>query len=191
MELVLASASDRRKELLARLTSSFEILVSDFDETSVDFSGDSGQYVMSIAEGKALGSASCISMDAVVIGCDTAVFIDGKILGKPKDRDDAFKMLKHLSGRTHQVYSGIALYNTQSKKKLKDYVKTEVTFSRLSDDEILKYINTGEPMDKAGAYGIQGLGGVFVEKIDGCYYNVVGLPLNKLNCMLGRMGVNL
>jgi septum formation protein len=191
MNLVLASASDRRRELLHRLTNSFEIHVSDFDETSVDFSGDSEQYVMDIAEGKALSSASCIDKDAVVIGCDTAVFVDGKVLGKPIDEEDAFKMLKHLSNCTHEVYSGIALYNTRSKEILKDYVKTEVTFSSLSDNMILKYIDTGEPMDKAGAYGIRGFGGVFIERINGCYYNVVGLPLNKLNYMLGKMGVNL
>lgn len=191
MELVLASASERRKELLQRLTNNFSVQVSYFDESTVSFNGDCGGYVISIAEGKALSTGSRINKDTVIIGCDTAVFIDGKVLGKPLDKENAFEMLKCLSGRTHQVYSGIALYDTVSKKMFSDFVKTDVNFSELSDAVILKYINTGEPLDKAGAYGIQGLGGVFVKEINGCYYNVVGLPLNKLNYMLGKMGVNL
>lgn len=191
MDIILASASDRRKELLKRLTKDFSIEISKFDESSVAFNGNYGEYVMDIAEGKAVNCASKTCMDSIIIGCDTAVFIDDKVLGKPKDEASAFEMLKGLSGRTHTVCSGIAIYNTLSGKLLKDFVSTDVVFSALSDKDIKRYISAGEPMDKAGAYGIQGYGGVFVKEIHGCYYNVVGLPLNKLKTMLGDMGVNL
>lgn len=191
MDIILASASDRRKELLKRLTKDFSIEVSKFDESSVVFNGNYGEYVMKIAEGKAVNCASKTCKDSIIIGCDTAVFIDDKVLGKPKDEASAFDMLKGLSGRAHTVCSGIAIYNTSSGKLLKDFVSTDVVFSTLSDREIKRYISTGEPMDKAGAYGIQGYGGVFVKEIHGCYYNVVGFPLNKLKTMLGDMGVNL
>lgn len=191
MDIILASASDRRKELLKRLTKGFSVEISKFDESSVAFNGNYGEYVMKIAEGKAVNCASKNCMDSIIIGCDTAVFIDDKVLGKPKDEASAFEMLKGLSGRTHTVCSGIAIYNTLSGKLLKDFVSTDVVFSALSDKDIKRYISTGEPMDKAGAYGIQGYGGVFVKEIHGCYYNVVGLPLNKLKAMLGDMGVNL
>ena len=116
---------------------------------------------------------------------------EGSVIGKPLDSEDAFSMLKMLSGKKHQVYSGIALVNSSNGQVMSDYVMTEVKFDLLSDDEIRGYISTGEPMDKAGAYGIQGHGGVFVEEIHGCYYNVVGLPLNKLKNMIKGMGVNL
>lgn len=191
MDIILASASDRRKELFKRLTKDFSIEISKFDESSVAFNGNYGEYVMEIAEGKAINCASKACMDSIIIGCDTAVFIDNKVLGKPKDEVSAFEMLKGLSGRTHTVCSGIAIYNTLSGKLLKDFVSTDVVFSALSDKDIKRYISNGEPMDKAGAYGIQGYGGVFVKEIHGCYYNVVGLPLNKLKAMLGDMGVNL
>ena len=117
--------------------------------------------------------------------------MEDKVLGKPADKEEAFNMLKLLSGKIHQVYSGLAVYNTLTKELITDYVCTEVKFSTIPDEVITSYIETGEPMDKAGAYGIQGYGGIFVEKIHGCYYNVVGLPLNKLYNMLGKMGVNL
>lgn len=191
MKLFLASTSERRKELLERLTDNFYIESSNFDETTVIFRRNCADYVMDLAEGKACSTGLRLEEEGIVIGCDTVVFADNKVLGKPHDKADAFDMLKLLSGRTHQVYSGIALYNTFSKKLVRDYVITDVTFSSLSDETIIKYIDTGEPMDKAGAYGIQGFGGVFVERINGCYYNVVGLPINKLNSMLRDMGVNL
>ena len=114
-----------------------------------------------------------------------------KILGKPKDENEAFDMLKLLSGNTHQVYSGIAIINNKTGNINRDFVCTDVKFDNLSDEQIKKYIENGEYKDKAGAYGIQGYGGIFVEEIHGCYYNVVGLPLNKLSKMLKGMGVNL
>jgi len=191
VNVVLASASARRQELLKRLVEEYQVIVSDFDESSVQFNNDCRSYVMELARGKALSVARGLNSASLVIGCDTIVAYGGSVLGKPLDREDAFSMLKMLSGKKHQVYSGIALVNRSSGQVMSDYVMTEVKFDQLSDDEIRGYIATGEPMDKAGAYGIQGHGGVFVEEIHGCYYNVVGLPLNKLKNMIKGMGVNL
>jgi len=191
MKIILASASSRRQELLNRLTESFEIIISDFDEESIKFNGQCDSYVMSLAEGKALNVCQGINDEAIIIGCDTIVSFNGKILGKPKDENEAFDMLKLLSGNTHQVYSGIAIINSKTGNVSRDFVCTDVKFDNLSDDQIKRYIENGEYKDKAGAYGIQGYGGIFVEEIHGCYYNVVGLPLNKLSKMLRGMGINL
>ncbi|QGU94908.1 Maf-like protein [Clostridium bovifaecis] len=191
MKLILASASERRQELLKRITSDFDIIVSDFDEEKVSFQGSCGEYVTKLAKGKAENVANRIGNDAIVIGCDTIVSFKEHVLGKPRNELEAFSMLRLLSGSIHQVYSGVAVIDTKTKNVKIDYVCTDVKFSSISDEEIKSYIATGEPMDKAGAYGIQGFGGVFVEEITGDYYNVVGLPLNKLNKMLKEMGVNL
>lgn len=191
MKIILASASDRRKELLSRITKEFDIMVSGFDESSVDFLGDIGQYTIEIAKGKALDVLGKVNDNSIIIGCDTIVAINDKLLGKPKDKDEAFYMLKLLSGKTHQVISGLAIVDTSTKEIHTDYVCTDIKFSELTEVEIIRYIESGEPMDKAGAYGIQGLAGVFVQEIKGCYYGVVGLPINKLNMMLKGMGVNL
>lgn len=190
MKIILASASLRRQELLKRITDDFEIIVSNFNENDINFTGDCANYVMDISKGKALDVARKAGNDKIIIGCDTVVFYNNEVLGKPEDEDDAYRMLKMLSGKSHYVYSGITLINTSEKIIRTDYVKTEVEFSDFGDYEIRKYLKTGEPFDKAGAYGIQGYGGVFVRKINGCYYNVVGLPLNKLYKMLREIGVN-
>ncbi|WP_160678485.1 Maf-like protein [Clostridium sp. C8-1-8] len=184
MNYILASASDRRKELLSRLVKEYEVIPSSFDEDSVSFTGDVGDYVKELSLGKAEYIRKMLKKPSIIIAADTVVSLEYKVLGKPKDEGDAFRMLESLSGRTHQVYSGITVINTENGKLISDYVCTDVTFSILSKEEINEYINTREPMDKAGSYGIQGLGGVFVEKINGCYYNVVGLPLNKLKSIL-------
>jgi len=191
VNVVLASASARRQELLKRLVKEYQVIVSDFDESSVRFVSDCPSYVMEIACGKALDVAKNLDEASLVIGCDTIVAYGGSVLGKPSDREDAFSMLRMLSGKEHQVYSGIALVDTSTGIVEKDFLVTEVKFDHLSDEEIWRYIDSGEPMDKAGAYGIQGHGGVFVEGIRGCFYNVVGLPLNKLNKMIKGIGVNL
>lgn len=191
MNVVLASGSIRRQELLKRLVEEFEVIVSCFDEDSIMFNGNCEKYVMDLSHGKAFAVAENIKEPSLIVGCDTLVALEGAILGKPLDYNNAFQMLKMLSGKTHQVYSGITIINTETNKTIKDFVLTNVKFSELTDEEIKRYINTGEPMDKAGAYGIQGFGGVFVEEIHGCYYNVVGLPLNKLKNMLQGIGVNL
>ena len=187
LKIILASASDRRKELLSRLVDDFSIMVSDFDEDKVKFQGDISSYVEEIALGKALDIKNKVHNDAVIIAADTIVTLENEILGKPKDEEDAFNMLKRLSGRTHKVYSGLVVINTETDRMIKTSKATEVKFSKLTDSEIKEYIKTGEPLDKAGSYGIQGKGGVFVEEIRGCYYNVVGLPLNELNNILKEL----
>ncbi|KAJ53797.1 septum formation protein [Clostridium tetanomorphum] len=196
MNIILASASERRKELLKRIVEDFSIIVSDFNENEVLFNGHCGFYVMDLAKGKALEVVRKLKEsgnkdESIVIASDTIVFFNNKVLGKPVNKEDAFNMLKSLSGKIHQVYTGISVYNTIDGNLVKDYVCTDVKFSEIPDETIRKYIESGEPMDKAGAYGIQGYGGIFVEKINGCYYNVVGLPLNKLYSILKGMGVNL
>lgn len=187
MKYVLASSSERRQQLLKRLINDYEVVVSNFDEDSVEFSGDIEKYVEKLAEGKANSTLKLIDYDAIIIAADTIVVYEGKLLGKPKDEEDAFRILKTLSGNSHDVYTGFVIIDSNKNIELKDVVKTTVTFSNIPDNEIRKYIKTGEPMDKAAAYGIQGLGGVFVEKIDGCYYNVVGLPLNRLKKQLDKL----
>lgn len=184
MEIVLASKSPRRQELLKRIVDDFKIIESDFDEDTVSFNGNIEEYVKLLAKGKALAVKEKINNSSIIIGVDTVVYYDNEILGKPKNYDDAYRMLLALSGNTHKVYSGVCIIDTE-KSKIEDFVcETKVKFSKLTHGQIDKYIKSKEPMDKAGAYGIQGLGGVFVEKIDGCYYNVMGLPINKLNTFL-------
>lgn len=184
MEIVLASKSPRRKELLKRVVNDFKIIESDFDEDSITFNGDVEEYVKLLARGKALAVKEKVNNKSLIIGVDTIVFYNNKILGKPKNYDDAYGMLSVLSGNTHKVYSGVCIVNTENLHIESFVCETKVKFSKLTDDQIDRYIESKEPMDKAGAYGIQGLGGVFVEKIDGCYYNVMGLPINKLNAFL-------
>lgn len=184
LKFILASASERRKELLSRIVKDFEVRVSDFDEESVHVNEDIEEYVKILSEGKAKSVALNYSSDSIIIGADTIVVIDNNVLGKPKDKNDAFRMLKALSNNVHRVYSGVTVINNTTKVIKSECLYTEVYFSELSDEEIWKYIDTEECLDKAGAYGIQGFGGVFVKKINGCYYNVVGLPLNLLNKMI-------
>ncbi|MCQ2969207.1 MAG: Maf-like protein [Clostridium sp.] len=184
MKYILASASERRQELLKRIVDDFDIIVSKFDEEEIKFDDNVEEYVIKIAEGKALEVLSRTNEDCIIIAADTIVVNDDKILGKPKDEKDAYDMLKSLSGKVHRVYSGVVVINSKTSKVKKECIFTEVKFKALTNEEILNYISTKEPLDKAGAYGIQGFGGVFVERINGCYYNVVGLPLNLLNNIL-------
>ena len=187
MKYVLASASERRQELLHRIVSDFEIKVSNFDESTILFNGNIEEYVIKLAKGKALSTKDILKEEAIIISGDTVVVLEDKILGKPKNEEDAYRMLRELSGKTHRVYSGIVVLNMYNNKVEEAALYTEVKVSNLTDEEILSYIKTGEPLDKAGAYGIQGYGGVFVEEIKGCYYNVVGLPLNLLNKMINKV----
>ncbi|MGL5646602.1 MAG: Maf-like protein [Clostridium sp.] len=180
MDFILASASVRRKELLKRIVENFTVVESHFDESSVKYSNSPKSYVEELAIKKGEAILDNVNEDTIIISADTVVSINNKILEKPKDEEDAYKMLKKLSGKVHEVYSGVSIYNTKTKERITESLKTEVRFSNLTDQEIWDYIKSGEPLDKAGAYGIQGLGGVFVEEIKGCYYNVVGLPLNKV-----------
>lgn len=187
MKYVLASASERRQDLLHRIISDFDIEVSNFDEDTVLFNGDVEEYVINLAKGKAISTREKLQDDSIIIAGDTVVVLNGKILGKPKNEDDAYRMLRELSGKTHRVYSGIVVINMYNNKSKEAAIYTEVKMGDLTDKEILEYIKTGEPLDKAGAYGIQGYGGIFVEEIKGCFYNVVGLPLNLLNKMLNQV----
>ncbi len=187
MNYVLASGSERRQELLHRIVDEFNIIVSDFDEDKILFKGNVDEYVVDLAKGKALSVKESLKEEAIIIAGDTVVVLDDKILGKPNNEEDAYNMLKQLSGRTHRVYSGLVVINMYNNKIEQESLYTEVKFSNLTEEEIESYIKTGEPLDKAGAYGIQGYGGVFLEGINGCYYNVVGLPLNLLNKMLRKV----
>lgn len=191
MNIVLASGSPRRQELLNRITGDFQISVSDFDESSMEFKGDIDNYVCDLAEGKARDVLYKFQGENIIIGCDTIVYLDENILGKPVNQEDAVRMLRSLSGRTHQVYSGIVLINTKTDKIIRKSVCTEVKFTELSDDMILKYVESGQSDGKAGAYGIQDDGAIFVESINGCYYNVVGFALNTVFLLLREMGVKL
>ena len=186
-KIILASNSPRRRELLSSLGIEFEVVT----DNSLEVVGENllpEEIVCELAEFKGTNVTQKLpsGTDAVVISADTVVSVDGKVLGKPTDEDDAEKMLTMLSGRSHFVYTGVCVRDTFSKKKKKFYVKTEVFFKNLDIIEIKDYINTGEPMDKAGAYGIQNFGALFVEKIHGDYFNVVGLPICKLSEVLKK-----
>lgn len=180
MKVILASKSPRRVEILEKIVKEFEVVQSNFDENTIDFKGDIEKYVKDLSRNKAIEVSKRLNEPSIVIAADTVVFQSGKVLEKPKNEEDAFSMLSSLSGNTHKVYSGICLINTYDDTVVTDCDCTEVRFSELNPRQIRNYINSGEPMDKAGAYGIQGLGSAFVEGIKGCYYNVMGLPLNKL-----------
>ncbi|CAH2214261.1 Maf family protein [Tepidibacter aestuarii] len=185
MNIVLASASPRRKELLFNLNLNFEIMKSDIDEF-VNEKDTPESVAMSLSFQKAIDIANKTSRNSIVIGADTIVVFDGKILGKPKDEQDAFNTLKQLSGKYHKVITGICTLRLSDNKKIVDYEVTKVKMREFSEDEIKRYIKTAEPMDKAGSYGIQGYGSLLVEKIDGDYSNVVGLPVSKLGQILYR-----
>ena len=176
--LILASQSPRRRELLQYITKDFKAVSSDVDETLPDGIAPQ-EAVLYLSKIKA---APFRNETDTVIGADTVVAIDGNILGKPQNTQNAAQMLRLLSGREHSVFTGVTLM--KGDKELSFYVETKVTFFPLSEDEIGRYIATGEPMDKAGAYGIQGYGSLLVEKINGDYFNVVGLPVSKLNQLL-------
>ena len=173
--LILASKSPRRRELLSLITTDFEIKSADVDETLPD--GISPQEAVEyLSEIKAKPFDNGVD---TVIGADTVVAVDGKILGKPADRQQAAEMLRSLSGKYHSVFTGVTVVKPEGTAVFS--VETRVKFFDLTDDEINSYVLTGECDDKAGAYGIQGKGSLLVEKIDGDYFNVVGLTVSKLN----------
>lgn len=186
-KVVLASASPRRLELLRQI--GIEPLVH--PATFAEDGGEAAQaeaVVLHNALGKCRVVAAELGEELPVIGADTVVVIDNAILGKPKDADEACRMLERLSGRSHEVLTGIAIKYKQ--KEVAEVVHTAVHFRKLTAQEIAGYVATGEPLDKAGAYGIQGRGAVLVEKLDGCYNNVVGLPLTRVYEILAKLGVD-
>lgn len=181
-EIILASASPRRRELLRNMGLDFSIIVSDADENSVDTSVPPEIYVQELALLKVTATAKRVldRTDALIISADTVVVYDNKVLGKPKDEREARAMLKMLSGRIHQVYTGFCVLRMKDAMTVCKSVCTNVRFKQLSDDKISRYIASGECMDKAGSYGIQGLGAMLVDAIQGDYFNVVGLPVSEL-----------
>lgn len=188
--LILASQSPRRKMLLEQVGIPFAVIPSNVDETMKE-NVDPCEFVKVLATRKAthimdkcLGSES-----AVVLAADTIVVLDGVILGKPKDSNEAFEMLSMISDNWHEVLTGIAMIDNETGSSLTHVEKTRVKIRSLTPEAIRNYIDTGEPLDKAGAYGIQGLGALLVEKLDGCYFNVVGLPLYRVSVMLSQMGI--
>ena len=184
-KLILASASPRRSEILETAGYKFEIVVSDAAESSV---GDAYELARENALAKARAVYEKTGGDAVVVGADTVVVLDGEVLGKPKDERDAFDMLSKLSNSGHEVVTGYAVVSKSGEKS--DYCVTYVRFRELSDDEINAYIATNEPMDKAGAYGIQEKASVFAESIVGDVFNVIGLPISSLYPMLKEFGIS-
>jgi len=184
--IILASASPRRAELLRQIGIDFELAPSQIaerphpDEAPAD-------YIIRIARAKVIAVARKHE-SGLIIGADTVVVLDGRLLGKPTDKIEAEWMLGELSGNWHAVMTGVALYDIATRREAADYAKTLVRFAQLTDEEIQWYVSSGEPMDKAGAYGIQGLGGLFVDEIAGNYYNVVGLPIPLVYRLARQLG---
>lgn len=197
MKLILASASPRRKQLLAQIGLSCLTRAAEIDETPYP-AEKPDEYVQRLASDKAqtvlssLQSDSLIEGDVIVLGSDTSVIIDGRILGKPECFDEFSEMMQCLSGRDHEVITGVALIKAKrldsSLEKRVFLVRTRVRFRQLSDQDIQNYWKSGEPHDKAGGYGIQGLGAMFVSEIQGSYSNVVGLPLTEVAQALSELG---
>lgn len=183
--IVLGSASPRRRELLTLVGIPHEVMPADIDETEHEGEGPAA-YVERLAREKAAAVAR-LAPDALVIGADTTVVIDGTILGKPGSDEEAGRMLRQLSGRSHTVYTAVAVEHAGRVES--DIEVVSVSFRPLSDDDISAYIATREPMDKAGAYGIQGFGATIVERIDGDYFSVMGLSLVRLVRLMQRVGV--
>lgn len=196
--IVLASSSPRREQLLTSLGLSFEIMPSSIDE-QIDNSLVPGDLVLDLARQKAqdvfkqlIGQRNP-QLGLIVLGADTIVVIDGSYLGKPKDKEDAHRMLRKLSGRWHEVYTGVALIsigadNNTALKMLRSCERSRVLFRELADEEITAYVETGEPMDKAGAYALQGIGSALVESLEGSYTNIVGLPIPNVVLLLREAG---
>ena len=183
-KIVLASKSPRRAELLKNIKTEFEIRVSDADESKIPKDLHPKMYVQELAVLKSTSVAPLCSKNSLVIGADTVVVYNDEIIGKPKDREDAVRILSMLSGRTHCVYTGFSVTDAKSGHTVSGYEKTEVRFKNLTIDEIESYTDVEPPYDKAGAYGIQGRASLFAESIEGDFFNVVGLPLCALNNLL-------
>ncbi len=203
-QIILASASPRRKELLEQIGLTFEICPAKGEETVTKDSPC--EVVMELAGQKAKEVAGMIRaygrehadlmtpQDLLVIGADTVVSCGGEILGKPRDEEDAFCMLSRLAGHVHEVYTGVSLLLLSESGRMGEisfYEKTDVSMRAMEEEEIRRYIATGEPMDKAGAYGIQGKCAIYIDKIDGDYNNVVGLPVAAIYRELKKIGIDL
>jgi len=183
--LILASSSPRRAEILRKERINFRVIFpEDIDEEKT--SSDPAVHVLELSKRKATSVSDGLKA-GLILGADTIVVLNGEILGKPKDKKDAQKILKKLSGKTHRVYTGLSLLDKSKGKILSAYDCTEVKFNELREEDIESYMATGEPMDKAGAYGIQGMGSFLVDYIRGNLDNVIGLPVKKLRELLKKM----
>lgn len=190
--IILASASPRRREILALSGLDFEVISPECDENIKE--SDPEYLVQMLSFRKCMAGREEILMmpernksDHIIIGADTIVYYDGNILGKPRDSDDAVRMLTMLSGHTHSVYTGVTVYDTSNAYHETFFEKTEVTFIEAEPEDIRNYVDSGEPLDKAGAYGIQGKGAFLVSRINGDYLNVVGLPFAHLMQILKKI----
>lgn len=187
-KIILASGSPRRKELMETAGLDFDIIPADIDESALPFKGDPGAYARQLS----LKKAQAVAVDhphTWTIGADTIVVVDDQLLGKPENKDDALAMLQRLSGESHSVYTGFSIVHPADETLFSRAVETKVRFKYLSQEEIIWYANTKEPYDKAGAYGIQGIGAFIVKQIKGSYTNVVGLPVCELIQALAGFGV--
>lgn len=188
MRVILASRSPRRREILGDLGVEFEVVTADTDEHS-DFT-DPEEYVKDIARQKGAAVARLVNdKDALIISADTVVVLDKEILGKPKSYEDACRMLRKLQGRDHKVLTAVSL--NINGKTLTDHAETTVRFGEMTDGEIRRYVDSKEPMDKAGAYAVQGLASQYIDGIDGCYFNVVGFPTRLFAKMLKTLDLEL
>ena len=183
-EIILASGSPRRKELLMRMGVDFDIMLCDAEEV-YDESMSPTDVVEYLAKQKA-GIVNKMAQGRVVIGADTVVSIGEHILGKPNSKDEAYEMIKKLSGNWHEVITGICIY--ENEKHITEHETTRVHFVEMTEGEIDGYINTDEPYDKAGAYGIQGLAGMYIDRIEGDFYNIMGFPMARVHAMLKSIG---
>ncbi|EKD33365.1 MAG: hypothetical protein ACD_76C00044G0032 [uncultured bacterium] len=188
--IILASGSPRKKEILSKLGLPFEVIPSSYEE---DMTAKSDQYELAkfLSLGKARDVAKQIDGAAIVIGADTFVSFDGKFLGKPKNENEARIMLEQLSGKTHEIITGVTLIDTSTCTEINEALVSKIMLRLISPDEIDGYIKTGEPLDKAGAYAIQERGAAFVERINGDFYTVMGLPLFFVAQKLKELGVKL
>lgn len=186
--IILASASPRREQLLRQVGCDFRVEASQAEENNAA-ALPPAELVRRHALAKAQAVAAKAPAGEIVIGADTIVTLTGKVYGKPTDAPAAIEMLQELSGQTHSVWSGVAV--VVADRSFTAAVKTQVTLARLTPDQIRRYVATGEPLDKAGAYAVQGRGALFVERLEGCYFNVVGLPLQTLSQLLAQAGVEL
>lgn len=187
--IILASTSPRRKELATAMGLDFEIIPSNYEE-DMTLKLKPAELVKTLAYGKAKEVASRFK-EGIIIGADTIVVFNNKKIGKPKNEKDAFNMLKSFSGKWQEIYTGICLIDCKSKRIIKDYEMGRVKFRKMNSNEIKRYIATREPMDKAGAYAIQELGSIFIEKTEGDFFGIVGLPVYKLYNNLRKLGVNI
>jgi septum formation protein len=184
MRIILASASPRRAELLSAAGFDFDVVPADVDETPQQ-NEEPKAYVLRVARAKADQIVELQSADRIVLAADTTVTLDGQVLGKPRDREDAVSMLRSLSGVVHEVHTAVVMQ--RSGRRLEEVVTTHVRFQPLTDDEIAWYVDSGEPAGKAGAYGIQGRAARFIDRIEGSWSNVVGLPISTVYRLLRLM----